>query len=84
MLVHSRSPREKCGISLDIPPTSFHWAIQTQLLALEVAVADLGPGRLKGYGALSPAGRAQVLEIQQNLLQLIERAHSDFRPPSKS
>jgi hypothetical protein len=70
---------KKCGISLDIPKTSLRWIIHVQLLSLQVAVADLGPGKLKGYGSLNPTGKAQVVELQQELLRLIEGANAQFQ-----
>jgi hypothetical protein len=77
-----RAVMQDCLRECDLPParrTSLRWALQVGLSFLHVAVAEMGPGRLGGYGPLAPAGRAQALKVQQELSRLIEELDASLR-----
>ncbi len=61
-------------IPLDIRRTGLRWGLQVGMTTLSVAVAELSPQNLRGYGPLSSAGEATALKIQQELRRLIDRA----------
>ncbi|NPV04632.1 MAG: hypothetical protein HPY67_07860 [Syntrophaceae bacterium] len=42
-------------------------AVRVRLHLLEIALDDLRPERMRGYGALTPAGREELLEIIETL-----------------
>lgn len=65
-----------CDIPLGVQRTSLRWAVQAHLAMAAVAVAELGPRQLEGYGALSAEGRERALRIGQELDRLVERAHA--------
>ncbi len=64
---------EEAGIPLEVRRTSLRWALQCGMTFLHIAVADMGPERLRGYGPLDAAGQAATLKIQQDLTRLIDR-----------
>jgi len=62
---------EKHGIPLEVRRVGLRWALQTSMMSLSVAVAEVGPERLRGCGDLDEAGRQEVLSIQQELEPLV-------------
>jgi GTP-binding protein EngB required for normal cell division len=64
---------EKHHIPIEVRPTSLRWAVQCGMTMLDVALADLGPKRLQGYGSIDEAGRQEVQSIQQELTRLTDR-----------
>ena len=67
------------GVPLDIRRTSLRWTLQTRGTFLHVAIAELGPEQLRGYGELSPAARDALLKIQQELDRLVDRLGAYLR-----
>jgi GTP-binding protein EngB required for normal cell division len=67
------------GIPLEVRKTSVRWALETNLMHLQVSVDDMGPKQLAGYGPLEPAGRAAVARIQDDLTRLLDRVGSYLR-----
>ena len=67
------------GIPLEVRTTSVRWIFETNLMHLQVAVDDMGPKRLAGYGALDPTGQAAVARIQDDLTRLLERVRAYLR-----
>jgi len=61
------------GVPLETQPTSLRWVLQTGLTFLHIAVAELGPGALRGYGTLDEAARRELVQIQQELDRLVDR-----------
>jgi hypothetical protein len=61
---------EEAGIPLETRPTSLRWALQCGMVFLDIAVAEMSPDRLSGYGPLDAVGRAQAAKIQQELTAL--------------
>ncbi len=64
---------EKHRIPIEVRPTSLRWALQCGMTMLDVALSDLGPKRLQGYGSIDEAGRQEVQSIQQELTRLTDR-----------
>jgi GTP-binding protein EngB required for normal cell division len=64
---------EKYGIPVEVHRVSLRWSLQTGLNFLSVAVAEVSPERLRGYGDMDDAGRQEVLSIQQELDRLLDR-----------
>jgi len=64
---------EKHGIPVEVRRVGVRWALQTNMLSLRIAVAEVGPAQLRGYGALDDAGRQELLSIQQEMDRLIDR-----------
>ncbi len=59
--------------------TSLRWAIQCGLTFLHIAVSEMSPKRLRGYGSLSRAGEAEAVRMQQELTRWIDRAAAYLR-----
>ena len=53
---------KKHSIPIEVRPTSLRWSLQCNMTMLDVAVAELGPERLRGYGEMGDAGRQEVAE----------------------
>lgn len=64
---------EKHGIPIETRRVSLRWALQTSISFLSIAVAEVSPGRLRGYGELDEAGRQEVVSIQQEIDRLLDR-----------
>ncbi|HEX4144842.1 MAG TPA: dynamin family protein [Pirellulales bacterium] len=63
------------GIAIGAPRISLRWALQTGLVGMHVAVDDLGPSSLRGYGELTPAGQLAAERLQQHLSRIIDQAY---------
>jgi hypothetical protein len=67
----------------DIPPEVLHastrWALQVGTVSLQVAVAEMSPEKLSGYGRLSEAGRDLVVKMRQDLDRMIDRVGAYLR-----
>ena len=70
---------EDLGIPLDIRTASVRWTFETNLMHLQVAVDDMGPKQLTGYGQLDPTDQAAVARIQDDLTRLLERVRAYLR-----
>lgn len=60
-------------IPLEVRRTSARWALQCGMIFLHIAVSELSPERLRGYGALDAEGQTQAHKLQQELNRLIDR-----------
>jgi hypothetical protein len=67
------------GIPLEVRPISLRWTLQTRLGFLHIAIAELGPEKLRGYGMISPPVRDQLVRIQQELERLVDRVSAYLR-----
>lgn len=70
---------EEYEVPIDTRRVSLRWALQTGLSFLSVAVAEMSPERLRGYGPLDQEGQAAVLAIQQELDRLLDRVRTYLR-----
>src|SRR5207249_4719271 len=68
---------EELGIPFEVHPKSLRWALQTNLMHLQVSVDDMDPKPLAGYGPLDTAGQAAAIRVQDDLARLLDRA-SDY------
>jgi GTP-binding protein EngB required for normal cell division len=75
MLEHLRESE----IPLDIRPTSLRWAIDIGTSFIGINAAELGPKKLRGYGALSARASAQATKFQQDLERVIDQAAAYIR-----
>ena len=66
-------------IPLEVHRTSLRWTLQTRIEFLHVAIAELGPAKLRGYGTMSPAVRDELVRIQQELGRLVDRVSAYLR-----
>jgi GTP-binding protein EngB required for normal cell division len=70
---------EEAGIPLETRQTSVRWALQCGMIFLDIAVSEMGPDRLSGYGPLDAAGRERAVKIQQELTRLFGRVATYLR-----
>jgi GTP-binding protein EngB required for normal cell division len=70
---------QEAGIPLEVRQTSLRWALQVGMTFLHVAVAEMAPARLRGYGPLDAAGAEAVVRMQQDLYRLIDRLGAYLR-----
>jgi GTP-binding protein EngB required for normal cell division len=75
MLEHLRESE----IPLDVRKTSLRWAIDIGIAFVDINVAELGPKKLRGYGALKEAACAQDTKFQQDLKRLVDQAAAYVR-----
>lgn len=67
------------GIAADVRRGSLRWALQVNLTALHVAVSEISPGRLAGYGPLADAGRASAVAIREGIEGFVDRIDTYLR-----
>jgi hypothetical protein len=61
---------EKHRIPLNIHRVGLRRTLQTSMYSLSIALAELGPERLRGYGEVGDADRQDMRSIQQDLDRL--------------
>jgi GTP-binding protein EngB required for normal cell division len=69
----------EAGIPLEVLHASTRWALQVGTVSLQVAVAEMSPQKLSGYGRLSEAGRDLVVRMRQDLDRMIDRVGAYLR-----
>jgi GTP-binding protein EngB required for normal cell division len=70
---------QETGIPLDVRRTSVRWGLQVGMTFLHIAVAEFGPGQLRGYGPLDAPAAAAVENVQRELWRLIDRLGAYLR-----
>jgi hypothetical protein len=70
-------------IPLQLTPNSLRWALETGLVYVQVAVEEMSPERLRGYGTLTPEGQDAALAIKQELSRIVEQAIAFVRQPTQ-
>jgi hypothetical protein len=63
----------EADVPLEVRRTGLRWYLQCGMMFLNVAVAEMSPGRLRGYGELGPGDQERILDIQRKLDRLIDR-----------
>jgi GTP-binding protein EngB required for normal cell division len=58
-----RTALDTCAIPAPPPTVSAIWSLRTHLMAVEIALEDLGPRRLRGYGTLDDATAAGIAAL---------------------
>ena len=66
-------------IPLDVRTTSLRWAIDVGISFIGINVGELGPNKLRGYGALGEKASAQTTKFQQDLERLVDHAATYIR-----
>jgi hypothetical protein len=61
-------------IPVNVTPVSLRWALETGLVYLQVAVEEMSPKHLRGYGALTPEGQDAAQAIKEELGRLVAQA----------
>jgi GTP-binding protein EngB required for normal cell division len=69
----------EAGIPLESRRTSVRWSLQVGMTFLSIALSEMAPERLRGYGALDATGEANVVKIQQDIHRLIDRLGTYLR-----
>jgi GTP-binding protein EngB required for normal cell division len=69
----------EADIPLESRRTSVRWSLQCGMIFLSVALSEMAPERLRGYGTLDAAGETNVVKIQQDLHRLIDRLGAYLR-----
>lgn len=70
---------EKYEIPIETRRVSLRWVLQTGVSFLSIAVAEMSPERLRGYGPLDHEGQAAVQAIQEGLDRLLEGVRTCLR-----
>lgn len=70
---------EQCDIPLEVHRTSLRWALQTGVAFVGIAVDELGPERMRGYGTLDGNAQETLRKIQRELNRLIDRFSTYLR-----
>ena len=70
---------QEVGIPLEVRRTSLRWGVEVGTTFLHIAVAEMSPDALRGYGPLEAASRNAVLKMQQDLSRLIDRVQAYLR-----
>jgi GTP-binding protein EngB required for normal cell division len=70
---------QEAGIPLEVRHTSLRWTLQVGMTFLHIAIAEMAPERLRGYGPLDSADAKTIIKIQQDLYRLIDRVSAYLR-----
>ncbi len=70
---------EELEIPLAIHRMSVRWAIQTGLGSISIAVAELRPSRLRGYGELGQEAHSRMTKICEDLDRLVDHVLTYLR-----
>jgi len=76
-LLHVLADQE---IEVEQPRIKASHAIHTALTFIEIAIEELSPGRMQGYGPVSDAGAADLQTIIQNLQSVVHEVHRSVLP----
>jgi hypothetical protein len=68
------------GVTFEVPPASLRWALQVNVAALHVTVAELGPSRMRGYGPLAEEDRTAVEQLRRELEPVLDELTAALRP----
>ena len=63
------------AITVEKPRTAASHAIHTALTFVEIAIEELSPGRMRGYGPVSDTGIADLNGIMQELQSTVKQLH---------
>ena len=63
------------AIEVQKPQIAASHAIHTTLTFVEIAIEELSPGRMGGYGPVSETGAADLNSIMQDLQSIVQQLH---------
>lgn len=66
-------------IPMTVQRTSLRWTLQVGIDFIRIAIAELGPKKLQGYGSLSPAASERLLRLRRELDRLADRMATYLR-----
>ncbi|MEP0844107.1 MAG: dynamin family protein [Phycisphaerae bacterium] len=67
---------KRLGIPLDGRRTSACWSIRNHLLGASIAIAEMEPSHLRGYGALDAGDKTEITRVCADMERLIRRVDS--------
>lgn len=76
------SVMQRLDICSDTRRTSASWAIRTRLLGTSIALAEMEPGNLTGYGELTPDDQVQIRQACADLDRLVNQLDRYLQRPS--
>jgi hypothetical protein len=66
---------ERFHISLPERSTPASWIVKTNLASVDIALEDLYPKKLKGYGDMDPAAASELTHTLQEIRKLLNQLH---------
>jgi len=63
------------AIQVEPPRVKASFAIHTSLTFIEIAIEELSPGRMRGYGPVSDSGAAALEAVMQDLQSIVMELH---------
>ena len=63
------------AIQVEEPRIKASHAIHTSLTFIEIAIEELSPGRMRGYGPVSEAGASDLNGVMQDLQLIVQELH---------
>lgn len=57
------------------PSTTSSWALKTNLASIDIALEDLRPQKMKGYGEMDPAAARELTQTIQEIRKLVAQLH---------
>ena len=64
---------ERFDIAVSPPNTLSSWALRTKLMSLDIALEDLYPGQMRGYGEMDPAAAGDLTWTLQEVRRLVSQ-----------
>ncbi|MBZ5499372.1 MAG: dynamin family protein [Acidobacteriia bacterium] len=64
---------ERFEITVSPPNTLSSWALRTKLMSLDIALEDLYPGQMRGYGEMDPAAGGDLTWTLQEVRRLVSQ-----------
>jgi hypothetical protein len=63
------------AIELEEPRIKASYAVDISLTFVEIAIEELSPSRMRGYGPVSEAGAADLKNVIQDLQSIVQELH---------
>lgn len=64
---------ERFEITVSSPNTLSSWALRTKLMSLDIALEDLYPGQMRGYGEMDPGAAGDLTWTLQEVRRLVSQ-----------
>ena len=62
-----RAALEACSVSIRPPPIGALWSLQSSLISIDIALEELGPAHLRGYGSIDDATAEGIRTLQAQI-----------------
>lgn len=66
---------ERAKIDLPKPSTPSSWILRTNMTSVDIALEDLYPKKLRGYGDMDPAAASELTHTLQEIRKLLNQLH---------